>query len=584
MLSKMIDVGFSFINTGKECNNRCWSCAPLQTKKTKGHNIIIGGGEPLLKKKVCDTSKLIDFFLPKNRKKQVIDKQRRIWVLTNGRLITKIKSGALKDPYLGFIVKLLAHKPELHDLLSCVEGSFEETVKGIIHLKKKKVPFGILFTIVDQNYVHLSRMVAFAEKLGPAFIILKYAETGRVFEKTAPKYSHAIEEIRKALASKTYVLVAGVPPCMLKEDKDHWLWWPEQRTKLSYCKLCSESDGACDGVSRDYLKVYGEEEFKTTLASELKFEVTGACNMSCEFCFRKQLNRIGANTKELSFVEKCRIIDSAAEYVKSIRFTGGEPLLYNRLFELARYAKDKNPNLYLKLNTNGILLGDFTDEIKKHFDEVIISFHELIPKKDPALFETRLNGIKILKELGVTVRINTLATKENIARFDKFSLLTNECMSDEWQWIIPEPCDEKRRIDKRDLIKLVNRITKYDGAVPVCLTQAIEFCYYGKPAEVKKAYINGKNHCGPQSSLFVDSCGNYRLCYAGPVFGNALQMKFKDAWNHDMLKALRTGVFYPKKCIGCAYIYDCRGGCSLLLMKKVGVWKEKITRKKRRFC
>lgn len=63
-------------------------------------------------------------------------------------------------------------------------------------------------------------------------------------------------------------------------------------------------------------------------------------------------------------------IEEIAGYRAKLYFTGGEPLLYQDLFELARYAKNKN--LKISLQTNGTLISKKIEDILI-FDEINIS-------------------------------------------------------------------------------------------------------------------------------------------------------------------------------------------------------------------
>ena len=49
-----------------------------------------------------------------------------------------------------------------------------------------------------------------------------------------------------------------------------------------------------------------------------------------------------------------KIFDNISKIkIDKITFSGGEPLLYENLFELANYIKQKNPQIKLSITTNG---------------------------------------------------------------------------------------------------------------------------------------------------------------------------------------------------------------------------------------
>ena len=91
---------------------------------------------------------------------------------------------------------------------------------------------------------------------------------------------------------------------------------------------------------------------------EVCIEVTTCCNSKCEFCYNK--NSFSKNGRKSEYLptdkikEMIDIIKNAG--INRIRFTGGEPLTREDIFELAKYAKDKG--MTTVLNTNGILVNE----------------------------------------------------------------------------------------------------------------------------------------------------------------------------------------------------------------------------------
>ncbi|MDO9462191.1 MAG: radical SAM protein, partial [Deltaproteobacteria bacterium] len=83
------------------------------------------------------------------------------------------------------------------------------------------------------------------------------------------------------------------------------------------------------------------------------WELTRNCNLSCVHC-RASATR-GPYENELSTEECKKIIDDIAAHAQPvIIMTGGEPLLRDDVFELARYGTDKG--LRMVMATNGTLI------------------------------------------------------------------------------------------------------------------------------------------------------------------------------------------------------------------------------------
>ena len=83
-------------------------------------------------------------------------------------------------------------------------------------------------------------------------------------------------------------------------------------------------------------------------------DVTDHCNFKCKHCYKNQPeDYTDLNVeKVISFLSE---LDKKG-YFPSIVISGGEPLMYEGLFELLDYIK---PRKSVKLNTNGVLLKKY---------------------------------------------------------------------------------------------------------------------------------------------------------------------------------------------------------------------------------
>ena len=82
----------------------------------------------------------------------------------------------------------------------------------------------------------------------------------------------------------------------------------------------------------------------------LVLEVTGRCNLSCSYCYRG-----GDSSRDIR--DPLRLMDHIAgvnPYI--INLSGGEPLIFNDLFNFAEIVKKTCRKLFL--TTNGTLLNE----------------------------------------------------------------------------------------------------------------------------------------------------------------------------------------------------------------------------------
>ena len=105
------------------------------------------------------------------------------------------------------------------------------------------------------------------------------------------------------------------------------------------------------------------------MLKEIKIELTNKCSRNCIHCSSNATNNIN-NLKELNFEDVCKIIKEAKQIgVETIVFTGGEPLMYDKLPELIEltsklemksaiytfaYRTDENLNKYKNLIQLGL--------------------------------------------------------------------------------------------------------------------------------------------------------------------------------------------------------------------------------------
>jgi len=96
------------------------------------------------------------------------------------------------------------------------------------------------------------------------------------------------------------------------------------------------------------------------VADDLRISVTDRCNFRCVYCMPAAGMAWLPRDEILSFEEIVRLTRILVEEcgVRTIRFTGGEPLVRKGLEDLIAMVRDIDPGLDLAMTTNGILLGE----------------------------------------------------------------------------------------------------------------------------------------------------------------------------------------------------------------------------------
>jgi len=133
--------------------------------------------------------------------------------------------------------------------------------------------------------------------------------------------------------------------------------------------------------------------------SNLRVSLTPKCNLSCIYCHKEGEE---SPKDQLSVEEIAEILRVAATFdIRSVKFTGGEPLLRRDLLEIIRSVPD---GMESSLTTNGTLLADLAFRLKEAgLRRVNVSLDSL----DPETYK-KITGIDRLSEVldGITAAVD----------------------------------------------------------------------------------------------------------------------------------------------------------------------------------
>lgn len=285
---------------GYSCNANCRFCSIDPIKRninSTTHELLqniykakedgfkylgIGGGEPTIRK---DLSILIS-----SGKKLKFDVIR---IETNGIALSYLDyCRSLVDAGLDFVkMSIHGYKPEIHDFLTRVPGSFEKVLKAIDNLQRLKVRIEINTVINKINYKFYRQFVNFfAQKGIGSFCLIYPLYTGRMAENwreigisvrdVAPYLKEVLDLIDSLELDKG--IVFNILPCCLLSHEDKIVGYTlfntkvtapditienvdynqvRAKIKLATCKNCIYFNN-CGGVRCDYLKFFGDKEFK----------------------------------------------------------------------------------------------------------------------------------------------------------------------------------------------------------------------------------------------------------------------------------------------------------------------------------
>ena len=146
-------------------------------------------------------------------------------------------------------------------------------------------------------------------------------------------------------------------------------------------------------------------------------ELTYACNLDCTFCY----NDLSLGGQRLSLEQYGQLLDDlAALGVLNLTLSGGEPLAHPRFFEIASHARSLG--FVVRIKTNGhAMKAQVARRVREEVDPFLIevSLHGATPDthdrqtRVPGSFVRLIDNLRVMKSLGLRVKINSVLTRWN---------------------------------------------------------------------------------------------------------------------------------------------------------------------------
>lgn len=150
----------------------------------------------------------------------------------------------------------------------------------------------------------------------------------------------------------------------------------------------------------------------------LRVSLLKACNFNCFYCKPPPYNSMTQRdfTRPDKFKSAIELVGRLG--INKIRFTGGEPTLYNGLNELISFTKTMDGNIKTALTSNGLLLKKMAPALAKAgLDSINISLDSVDAKKFSSItgarcFEKVVSGIKAAIEFIPEVKLNCVVIRD----------------------------------------------------------------------------------------------------------------------------------------------------------------------------
>lgn len=289
------------------------------------------------------------------------------------------------------------------------------------------------------------------------------------------------------------------------------------------------------------------------------FELTQRCNFNCEMCYVHDCKQ---KTDPLSAQDWLKLAEQAKDAgTVFLLLTGGEPLLRDD-FEYIYTALSKMGFL-ISINTNGSLFERYS----KLFNElpptrVNVSLYgadnasyKKLCRNDA--FDGVMSSVKQMKELGISVRFNTIFTPENISEYKRIADISKEMGIPLKPTTYTYPSvrigsgNKASRFAPEEAAEYISLIDEYRFDKDFYLERAKKMLSLPKgPTENKVRCRAGK------SSYWITADGIMRPCGMMPdPDARPLVDGFEKAWQD--IKSATEQIRTPEECLSCKYSGIC---------------------------
>lgn len=147
---------------------------------------------------------------------------------------------------------------------------------------------------------------------------------------------------------------------------------------------------------------------------------TAGCNFRCGYCHNAPI--VKGQGKDISEEEVFSFLEKRKKYIDAICISGGEPTLYDELYDFIKKVKEKG--FYIKLDTNGTR----PEMLKKLIDEKLIDYaamdikapfykYEFVTKRKVDI-ESIKSSIDMIRNSNIDYEFRTTLCKELLTKND----------------------------------------------------------------------------------------------------------------------------------------------------------------------
>ncbi len=323
---------------------------------------------------------------------------------------------------------------------------------------------------------------------------------------------------------------------------------------------------------------------KKWLPKLIAWELTRSCNLDCIHC--RAAARFGPYPNELSTEECLRFLDDVASFSSPIIImTGGEPMLRDDIWQIARHGTDLG--LRMVMAPCGFLVTEETarkmidagiQRVSFSIDGATAESHDNFRRVQGA-FASVMKAIENVKKVGLDFQVNTTITKHNLEELPKILDLVVSLGAKAHHPFLLVPTGrgaelKDQEISPEDYEKTLTWFYEMRERVPLQFKPTCAPHYYrifrqkerekGIPVKPETHGLDAmsKGCMGGQSFAFVSNTGKVQICgFLEVECGDIRKEPFSRIWDTSrVFLEMRAWDDYGGRCGYCEFRSVC-GGC-----------------------
>lgn len=319
------------------------------------------------------------------------------------------------------------------------------------------------------------------------------------------------------------------------------------------------------------------------------FEATQTCNLDCSFCYNHwKRDGVDAAKPDSGYSNSLKTLKQLFKLanIKHVTFTGGEPMLAERIAELILFCRMKGATVSVITNGNAgtkkvfeqlVKIGVQLFELPIHSAEALV--HDSMTGVSGS-WEKSVSTIQSVSELGASIVPVVVVTKHNYNGTGKTlefirTLGFNRIMLNRYNLGGKEAYSpEKVAASKDELNEAFRQANEMAGKYKLTVSSNVctPHCVVD-PMEYRNIRFT---NCSPDihhRPLTITATGDMRFCNHSPsVLGNIFNDSFETIFdNGSAMGSIRVR---PEICSGCTKYEKCLGGCRAAAEQTGGSFSE----------